>query len=377
MTHPAITVGLQVPCAPPLGLNRALVYAARLGRLDTVWAIDHLQLFFPSALWDRTTSWAAAPGSSPHAFFDFQTVLGYLAPTAGRLRLGVGVTDPTRRHPVLLAQAMLTLAHMTRRPPILGLGAGLRLNLEPYGLDVRALVGRLEEALQVIRLCFASPGPIDFQGRHYRLDGAVMGLRPPTGRTPEIWVAGTGGPRMLLLAGRHGDGWFPALISSPEEYADKLAVVRAAAQEAGRDPEALTPSLWQSVLVAPTEREARAMLESTLVRTLSLVYAPAEAWRTVGAEHPFGERYRAADLLPERYDRATWRQAIARLPPELLGYGFVWGTPEQVADRLRAFGEAGLRHVALCHWSPLLSRRAVAYVPWATRRIARLLRGGG
>lgn len=63
------------------------------------------------------------------------------------MRLGIGVTEPIRRHPMILAQAALTLAHMSQRPPILGLGSGERLGAEPCGLDFSRNVGRLEEAL--------------------------------------------------------------------------------------------------------------------------------------------------------------------------------------------------------------------------------------
>jgi phthiodiolone/phenolphthiodiolone dimycocerosates ketoreductase len=52
-----------------------------------------------------------------------------------------------------------------------------------------------------------------------------------------------------------------------------------------------------------------------------------------------------------------------------------WGTPEQVADKLRAFGKVGLRHVVLAPVSGLVSRRAAIYGIRATRRIARLLAG--
>lgn len=372
MSPDRIAVGLGVPSMPPLGMNRFLAYAARLGGLHSLWSIDHQQLFFPSSLWNRETTWVARPGTTPHDFFEFQTLLGNLAPNAGRLRLGVGVTDATRRHPVLTAQAMLTLAHMSRRAPILGVGTGLRMNLEPYGLETDDLADRLEEGVQVIRRCFSSRHPDDFHGVHYRLNGAIMGLRPPKGRTPEIWIAGNS-PRLLQLTGRYGHGWFPALIPSPEDYAEKWDAVRAAAGEAGRDPDAITPSLWQSVLIAPTEREARAMVESTLARTLSLVYASGKVWRKVGAEHPFGERYRLPELLPEQYDRGTWEAAIDRLPAELLGYGFMWGTAEQVADQLRAYGEAGLRHVTLCDYTPLVSRRALVSTPWTMRKMAQML----
>jgi phthiodiolone/phenolphthiodiolone dimycocerosates ketoreductase len=49
--------------------------------------------------------------------------------------------------------------------------------------------------------------------------------------------------------------------------------------------------------------------------------------------------------------------------------------PEEVARRLRAFGEAGLRHVVLDVASALLSPRATLYGLVAVGRIARLLRG--
>lgn len=63
-------------------------------------------------------------------------MLGHLASRAGRLRLGVGVTEAVRRNPVVLAQAMITLAHLTKRAPILGLGSGERENTVPYGLSL-------------------------------------------------------------------------------------------------------------------------------------------------------------------------------------------------------------------------------------------------
>ena len=53
------------------------------------------------------------------------------------------------------------------------------MNIEPYGLPGAHAVDRLEEALQIIRRCFTSQGPIDFAGEHFRLEGAVMDLQPP------------------------------------------------------------------------------------------------------------------------------------------------------------------------------------------------------
>jgi phthiodiolone/phenolphthiodiolone dimycocerosates ketoreductase len=375
MTSPKIAVGLYIPANPPLGLIRAYTLFARLIRLDSVVTEDHFQEFFPTAIWDEELTWLAAQSPTPHEVFDFQTLLGYLASRAGGLRTGVVVTEPTRRHPVLIAQAMLTLAHMTKRPPILGIGAGERENIDPYGLDFSYPVGRLEEALKIIRMCFSSQGPIDFEGEHYRLDGALMDLKAPKGKTPEVWIGGRG-PRMLRLSGEYGDGWYPNMVASPQEYASKLEVVRAAARKAGRDPQAITPSLEQYVVVAPTEDEARTMLDTKLIRFFGLLLPP-DAWRRAGSEHPFGENFRGfVDFVPERYDRKTLEDAIAQMPTELVTEGpLAWGTPEQVASRLRAFGEVGLRHVVLALISPAISKRAAFYGLRATRTIARLLRG--
>ena len=141
----ALCLGITVLTGRPLA---GALRAARVFGFDTAWTVDHFLGFFPEQLWDRDFTWLAGPAASPHEYFEYQSLLGYLAARAGKVRLGVGVTEPTRRHPVLLAQAFLTLAHMTKRAPILGIGSGERENIEPYGLDFHRPVSRLDEAFK-------------------------------------------------------------------------------------------------------------------------------------------------------------------------------------------------------------------------------------
>ena len=180
MISSGISVGLQLGTQPPLSATRAFLLGARAMRLDSVMLIDHFQNVFPSVIWDKELTWLAAQRPTPHEFFDYQVLLGYLASRVGRMRLGVGVTEPIRRHPILIAQAMMTLSHLTKRAPILGIGAGERMNIDPYGLDPSRPVTRLEEALQIIRLCLSTRGPITFSGKHFRLERATMDLKPAT-----------------------------------------------------------------------------------------------------------------------------------------------------------------------------------------------------
>ena len=374
MAHPRIDVGMYVVAKTPLSGVEALVSAAQAQQLASVFVWDHLQDFFPSAIWDEEFAWFAAGSDSPHEWFEFQTLLGYLAAKFPGVRLGVGVTEPIRRHPVILAQAALTLAHMSQQPPILGIGAGERLGTEPYGLDFSRTVGRLEEALQVIRRCLDARGPVDFAGQHFRLRGAVLDLPAPEGRTPEVWVAAHG-PRMLRLTGQYGDGWYPVLVASPEDYASRLEVIRTAARAAGRDPDAITPAMHPAVVVAPTEDEARAMLDAKAIRFFGLIL-PAEIWQLFGLQHPLGERFQGyRDILPETYDRRTVEAAIAAVPPPMME-GLIWGTPAQVVAKLRAFGEAGLRHVVPFIVSPIVSPEAAQFTNEALPQITQALISG-
>ncbi len=92
-------------------------------------------------------------------------------------------------------------------------------------------------------------------------------------------------------------------------------------------------------------------------------------------KHPLGENFRGGvDWLPERYDRQMIEEALASIPPELIGSALLWGTPEQVASKLRAFGEVGVQHVDLFPLPLAISRRAAFSGLWAVRKIARLLR---
>jgi phthiodiolone/phenolphthiodiolone dimycocerosates ketoreductase len=106
MGQPRISTGVFLPWFPPLSDIRGDLRAARPARLASAFVADHLRQFNPTPLWDQQFSWLARRNPDPHAAFEFQTLLGHLARQAGGPRPGVGVTEPVRRHPVLIAQAL-------------------------------------------------------------------------------------------------------------------------------------------------------------------------------------------------------------------------------------------------------------------------------
>jgi phthiodiolone/phenolphthiodiolone dimycocerosates ketoreductase len=347
--------------------------AARVARFDAVWAVDHFQGWFPQELWDKKMSWMASPEDTPHAYFDYQALIGYLAPRIGHMQVGVAVTEALRRHPVLLAQTAMTWSHMTKEPPILGIGAGERENTVPYGIEFARPVARLEEALPIVRRCLESRGPFDFRGEFFQLDKAVMDLTPPPGLRPQIWVAAHG-PRMLGLTGRYGDGWYPTFPMPPERYASSLTRIRTAAEDSGRDGRLIVPALQMVVVIGRTEREARKYLGERIMRFLALL-APATQWADNGIDHPFGAGYRGLiDFIPTDYPVERIEAALANVPVDAVAENVVWGTPDMVRNRIEDYVDAGLRHIVLSPASAAVSRRSAVYSMRATFSILRRVR---
>jgi phthiodiolone/phenolphthiodiolone dimycocerosates ketoreductase len=368
-----VSIGIGAGTQPPLRRIALVTRLARVQGFDAIWTVDHFQGWFPSGLWNRDLMWTASSDGTPHAYFDYQALIGYLTRKAGTMHVGVGVTEAFRRHPLLLAQTAMTWSHMARSAPILGIGAGERENTVPYGIEFDRPVGRLEEALPIIRRAFGSRGTFDFDGEFFHLDEARMDLRPISGRTPQVWLAAHG-PRMLRLAGQYGDGWYPTFPMKPAAYAESLAVIRNAALDAGRDPSLIVPGAQIVVVLGRTEREARKYLDANMVRFLTLL-APAALWHANGLEHPFGPAFRGlTDFIPSDYPETQVRAAMASVPTDVVAENVVWGTPGSVREQLEDRVDAGLRHLVLSPASAAISRRTAIYSIRAVFSILRKIR---
>jgi len=267
----------------------------------------------------------------------------------------------------------VTLATMTKRSPILGVGAGERMNTEPYGIAFDRPVGRFEEGIQILRRCLDEPGSIDFSGEFFTLKAAPFDLAVPH-RKPEIWVAAQG-PRMLRIAGKYADGWLPSFGPIPALYESSLQRLRASAREAGRDPTAITPSLQVTTVVAPTREDALAALHTRYMRFHAVTSASPHAWDAAGLEHPFGSSYRGfVDVIPESIDPEQLEAAMAAVPDAVLEQTNLWGTIDDIVAAIRDLGDAGLRHISLIPTSYPISKKLANYTWRALPAIIRRLR---
>jgi len=193
-----------------------------------------------------------------------------------------------------MARAGLSLQGMCKGGFVLGIGAGEAESIHPFGYDWRTPVGNLERALIEIRSLLDTGRMPAGSGR--------TGL--PRDNVPDVWVAAMK-PRALRLTGRYADGWMP-IGTGPDDYAEQLAVVTAAADEAGRPaPEA---SVLYPALFGTSRDQIGALLDELPVFKLIALFGSAELWRAT-----------ASSIRAGRTVAARWTSSPTISTPPLCG----------------------------------------------------------
>ncbi|MBX7450006.1 LLM class flavin-dependent oxidoreductase [Mycolicibacterium sp. 3033] len=337
------------------------------GRYHSIWMPDHLVSFWPDTIWTPEFTDLAEVSPSPHRYLDVLPLAGAVAARTARTRLATSVVDTVRRHPVMLAQSALTLSHLSDGRFVLGLGAGERENLAPYGFDDRKTVSRFAEAVRLIRLLWSAEGPVDFEGEFFTLEHARLDAEPHHTGLPPIWI-GANGPRMLRLVGELGDGWWPTGSAGPETFAAQLARIRDAAEQAGRDPDAITPAKMAVCLIGEPD-ELDVIMQRPLVKSLVLQLT-ADALRAAGYDHPMGQRWRGIqDIDPRALTRDRLLRLVDEVDPAAILSVVPHGTPKQIAEQIAAFGQAGARVVSVLDYSAMAGQAYAAASPNKVREV--------
>jgi len=280
----------------------ALAQHAEAVGFDSLWFPDHF--YYPR----RALSLSDAPtedarnAEEASGFWDCWSLISAIAASVPRVELGTLVTCTGYRNPAVLAKIVSTVEEISGGRVILGVGGGdAEYEHRAFGLPYENRIGRFEEALTILTRLFRD-GECDFVGTHYTVRELELRPRGPRLHGPPIMI-GTlaAGKRMLRLTAQHADLWNGWIIrqSDPETVAPLREAVDAACVEHGRDP-------------------------ATLGRTV-----------TIGAS------------------------VLGRGTPGAEG---ITGTPEEMAESLRAFARAGVSHVQV--WLTPSSRAGVeAFAP--------------
>lgn len=340
-----LKIGAPAPFLPPF--DNAIKNARTIDNLgyDSMAFPDHFAGFIPESVWTPDVTPLAFMQQSPHTYYELSSIMTACAMVTERVRLISAVTEPIRRHPILLAQTFLTLDHISQGRTILGIGAGEIENIEPYGMKYKGQVGKLREALEIIKLVWETHEPFDYDGKFWKLKNAVMSLRPAIqDKPPPIWIAAHG-PKMLKITAEFGDGWLPTLLQ-PRDYGDRLKEIMKHREKMNKTNK-FTAALWNWCILDNELSECERMMNSQLAKVLALLY-PSTEWKKHGHDHPFGEDfYSLRDYIPMNYDRDTVLAAIDAVPEEILREFYMLGDSESVIKMLEEYVREGLEHIIL------------------------------
>lgn len=248
------------------------------GRFDSVWVDDHMM---PWADWQ--------PNDTP--YMECVSTIAYFAAAYPGLKFGASMFCQSYRNPGLLAKTAANLQLLTGGRLIFGIGAGwMEEEYRAYNFEFPApavRIAQLEEAVLIARKLWTE-SPASFEGKYYRIDNAFCEPRPDP--VPPVLIGGGGEQLTLRVVAKHADWWNLSAFNY-DTYARKLEVLRRHCQEVGRDYDEIVKT-WspEGIMVAPTEAAARATAE--------------------------GSPYYSENAIV--------------------------GTPEQVAERLRAFVDLGV-----------------------------------
>ncbi len=203
--------------------------ADALDVFESGWTFDHLYPLFGDSTDDCMDGWV--------------TLTALLHETS-RLRGGVLVTGMVYRHPGVLANMASTLDITSGGRLELGIGAGWNEEeCDAFGIELGTLrerFDRFEEGLAVLDSLLTNDRTT-FDGRYYRLDGAMNNPKPVQSPLP-ICIGGVGRTRTLPLAASYAHHWNYG-GSDVAEFAECRDVLHGACAAIGRDPAEITSSV--------------------------------------------------------------------------------------------------------------------------------------
>ncbi|HYM73787.1 MAG TPA: LLM class flavin-dependent oxidoreductase [Stellaceae bacterium] len=231
--------------------------------------------------------------------------LAQAAVVSRRLTLGTNVYLLPLRHPGPVAKMVASLDHLCEGRLIFGVGVGGEFPQEfaVSGVPLNERGGRLSAAIPLLRELWRGT-PVSYAGRYFG-EFAEFAMQPPARQTggPPIWCGGRA-DAALTRAGRLADGYISYVVT-PDQYRAALAKITAAADASGRR---IARFGTGHLLFARLDRSYEAALDA------------------------------AAKSLSQRY-AMDFRRAAERYA--------ALGEPEQVAQRIRDFWDAGVRHVVI------------------------------
>jgi alkanesulfonate monooxygenase SsuD/methylene tetrahydromethanopterin reductase-like flavin-dependent oxidoreductase (luciferase family) len=190
------------------------------------------------------------------------------------------------RHPVVVARQLATIAELAPGRLMLGVGIGGEdpHELEICGVDPTTRGRRMDECLHIVR-ALGDGTPVTFDGEFFSLEDALI-VPPPSPPVPLI--VGGRSDAAVSRAARLGDGWLGIWVS-PRRYSTVRDQITLQATDAGRDPRRFEHALNVWCGFASTREAAREPLATRMQAFYQMPFEPFERYSPYGTPEDVAE----------------------------------------------------------------------------------------
>jgi F420-dependent oxidoreductase-like protein len=249
--------------------------------LDSLWTYDHFH---------------NVPQPAHEAMFECWTSVAAISQVTSRIKLGQMVGCAPYRTPSLLAKITSNIDVMSGGRLIWGIGAGwYEHEFKGYGypfLKASDRIRVLRETVEIVKGMWSEPD-FSYAGQHFQLDGAQCDPKPVQQPHPQILIGGGGEQLTLRVVARLADA--SNFGGKPHEWEHKAEVLKSHCKDIGRDYDEIQKTISGEIFIREDDKEIEAG----------------------GTRSMWGEPYE------------SWRE------------GNLVGTPEQVAEKIKAYIDLG------------------------------------
>ena len=267
-------------------VKKQALYAEAKG-FDSFWVMDHLHQI-------------PYVGRPEEPILEGWSTISALAAVTSKIKVGTLVTGNIYRNPAHLAKLGATVDVMSGGRLFMGIGAGwYEAEAVAYGIPhftVGERLRRLGEALQIIKGMWTSEA-FSFEGKYYHVKGAICNPKPVQTPHPPILIGGGGENVTLKLVAKYGDAC--NIFGGPATVRRKFEKLREHCSAVGRDYGKILRTRQGRLIIGEDEAEVDALVSAN----------------------------RRPDQSEEEYSESV-----------------TYGTPDQVAAKLREFIDAGVEY---------------------------------
>ena len=242
-------------------------------------------------------------------------LLTWIGARTKTLRLGTAVMVLPWHNPVLLAEQIATLDLLSDGRVDAGIGKGYRQReFEGFSVPIEESDARFVECLEVMMKAWTLDSPWSHKGTYWQYGDIVV--EPPSVQKPhpKLWM-GAGSPRSITQVADYGFDMLLGQYDSFETIVEEVNLFKSLVEAKGETFDPMRVGVARSVNIVDTKAEYDAAIDA----------------RMAGR--------RRTQNLAQRPDFEDTRE-IAEL-------GTIYGTPDQVAEKIQDLKDAGIEYILL------------------------------